>query len=44
MKSLLNLKKFKQYDVYAYLLDERHKTVFLKDMEEMGFLNQVLMD
>ncbi|MDT0736875.1 primosomal protein N' [Staphylococcus haemolyticus] len=30
-------KKIKQYDVYAYLLDERHKTVFLKDMEEMGF-------
>ncbi|GGG86605.1 primosomal protein N' [Staphylococcus pragensis] len=30
-------KSMKQYDVYAFLLDEQHKTVFLKDLEEMGF-------
>ncbi|MCE5003241.1 primosomal protein N' [Staphylococcus pseudoxylosus] len=30
-------KSKKQYDLYAYLLDERHHTVLLKDLEEMGF-------
>ncbi|PWG67242.1 primosomal protein N', partial [Enterobacter mori] len=27
----------KQYDLYAYLVDERHHTVMLKHIEEMGF-------
>ena len=31
----------KQYDLYAFLLEESHRTVFLKEIEEMGFLNQV---
>ncbi|MEB6035569.1 primosomal protein N' [Staphylococcus pseudoxylosus] len=30
-------KSKKQYELYAYLLDERHHTVLLKDLEEMGF-------
>ncbi|MGW8047086.1 primosomal protein N' [Staphylococcus shinii] len=30
-------KSKKQYKLYAYLLDERHHTVLLKDLEEMGF-------
>ena len=30
-------KAIKQYDLYAYLLDERHRDVFLKEIEEMGF-------
>ena len=30
-------KKLKQYDVYAYLLEEHHRNVFLKELEEMGF-------
>lgn len=30
-------KSIKQYDLYAYLLDERHRDVFLKEIEEMGF-------
>jgi primosomal protein N' (replication factor Y) len=29
-------KSAKQYDLYAYLLDERHHTVLLRDIEEMG--------
>lgn len=37
--SILNSleKSKKQYELYAYLLDERHHTVLLKDLEEMGF-------
>ena len=27
----------KQYDLYAFLLEESHRTVFLKEIEEMGF-------
>ncbi|PTI04575.1 primosomal protein N' [Staphylococcus xylosus] len=30
-------KSKKQYELYAYLLDERHHTVLLKDLEDMGF-------
>ncbi|MDW8570808.1 primosomal protein N' [Staphylococcus shinii] len=30
-------KSKKQYELYAYLLDERHHTVLLKDLEGMGF-------
>ena len=30
-------KSKKQYELYAYLLDERHHMVLLKDLEEMGF-------
>ena len=30
-------KKLKQYDVYAYLLEEHHRNVFLKELEDMGF-------
>lgn len=30
-------KSKKQNELYAYLLDERHHTVLLKDLEEMGF-------
>lgn len=30
-------KSKKQYELYAYLLDERHHTLLLKDLEEMGF-------
>lgn len=30
-------KSKKQYELYAYLLDEHHHTVLLKDLEEMGF-------
>ncbi|RIL73055.1 primosomal protein N' [Staphylococcus devriesei] len=30
-------RSMKQYDVYAYLTEEQHKTVFLKELEEMGF-------
>ncbi|MEB6322512.1 primosomal protein N' [Staphylococcus xylosus] len=37
--SILNSleKSKKQYELYAYLLDERHHTLLLKDLEEMGF-------
>lgn len=37
--SILNSleKSKKQYELYAYLLDERHHTVLLKDLEDMGF-------
>ncbi|MDG0843308.1 primosomal protein N' [Staphylococcus equorum] len=30
-------KSQKQYDLYAYLIDERHHTVLLKQLEEMNF-------
>ncbi|MGW7977466.1 primosomal protein N' [Staphylococcus xylosus] len=30
-------KSKKQYELYTYLLDERHHTVLLKDLEDMGF-------
>ena len=30
-------KSIKQYDLYAYLLDERHRDVFIKELDEMGF-------
>ncbi|CAM4020689.1 primosomal protein N' [Staphylococcus schweitzeri] len=30
-------KVIKQYDLYAYLSEEQHKTIFLTDIEDMGF-------
>ncbi|MEK1487214.1 primosomal protein N' [Staphylococcus aureus] len=30
-------KVVKQYDLYAYLSEEQHKTIFLTDIEDMGF-------
>ncbi|NWK84350.1 primosomal protein N' [Staphylococcus sp. GSSP0090] len=30
-------KSKKQYELYAFLMDEQHRTVLLKDLEEMGF-------
>ncbi len=35
---LVKLEKvIKQYDLYAYLSEEQHKTIFLTDIEDMGF-------
>lgn len=35
---LFKLEKYaKQYDLYAFLADEQHHTVFLKTLDEMGF-------
>ncbi|UMT81669.1 primosomal protein N' [Staphylococcus roterodami] len=30
-------KVIKQYDLYAFLTEEQHKTIFLSDIEDMGF-------
>lgn len=30
-------KNIKQYDLYAFLSEEQHKTIFLSDIEDMGF-------
>ena len=30
-------KIIKQYDLYAFLSEEQHKTIFLSDIEDMGF-------
>ena len=36
-KVLARLEKYtKQYDLYAFLMEEAHRTVFLKEIEEMG--------
>lgn len=35
---LAKLEKFiKQYDLYAFLSEEQHKTIFLSDIEDIGF-------
>ena len=35
---LAHLEKYiKQYDLYAYLTEDRHKTVYLTDIDDMGF-------
>ncbi|TBW68265.1 primosomal protein N', partial [Staphylococcus capitis] len=35
-------KYIKQYDLYAYLLDEQQHIVFLKEINDMGFSNSSL--
>ena len=35
---LARLEKYaKQYDLYAFLLEESHRTIFLKEIEDIGF-------
>ena len=40
---LAKLEKYtKQYDLYAFLLEESHRTVFLKEINDMGFSHSSL--
>lgn len=40
---LAKLEKYtKQYDLYAFLLEETHRTVFLKEINDMGFSHSSL--